>query len=236
MMVQIPGVLDAAMVDRCVRTLEGADWLDGRVTAGAQSARVKRNQQLPEDGEAARVLGDLVLGALERSALFMSAVLPQRVFPPLFNRYDAGMNFGSHVDNALRVSRRGMGGGPMRIRTDVSATLVLSAPESYDGGELVIEDTYGSHAVKLGAGDLIVYPSSSLHHVTPVTRGTRLASFFWIQSLVRDTGKRALLFDLDMAIIELGAELAPAADAPASPSVTKLTGVYHNLLRRWGEP
>jgi PKHD-type hydroxylase len=236
MMVQIPGVLDAATVARCVQLLEQADWLDGRVTAGVQSARVKHNQQLPEDGAAARALGDIVLAALERSALFMSSVLPQRVFPPLFNRYEAGMNFGSHVDNALRTSRRGLGGGPMRIRTDVSATLFLSPPESYDGGDLVVEDTYGSHAVKLPAGDLIVYPASSLHHVTPVTRGTRLASFFWIQSLVRDTGQRALLFDLDMAIMDLNDQLGSDGNTAAAPAVTKLTGVYHNLLRRWAEP
>jgi PKHD-type hydroxylase len=231
-MVQIPGVLDAATVRRCVQILNEADWQDGRVTAGHQSAKVKYNQQLPEGGEAARVLGDIVLGALERSPLFMSAVLPQRVFPPLFNRYDAGMSFGSHVDNAIRP----IGGTMQRLRTDVSATLFFSDPDSYDGGELVVEDTYGNHSVKLPAGDLIVYPASSLHHVTPITRGTRLASFFWVQSLVRDTGQRALLFDLDMAIIDVNRRLPKPEDAAAASSTTLLTSVYHNLLRRWAEP
>jgi PKHD-type hydroxylase len=232
MMVHIPSVLDAATVSRCIQLLTEADWQDGRVTAGHQSAKVKRNQQLPEGGEAARVLGDIVLSALERSALFMSAVLPQRVFPPLFNRYETGMSFGSHVDNAIRP----VSGTPVRLRTDVSATLFLSAPDSYDGGELVVEDTYGNHSVKLPAGDLVVYPSSSLHHVTPITRGTRLASFFWVQSLVRDTGKRALLFDLDMGIIQVNQQLPTGPDGAAPAASTLLTGVYHNLLRRWGEP
>jgi PKHD-type hydroxylase len=175
---------------------------------------------------AARALGELVLGALERSALFISAVLPQRVFPPLFNRYEPGMTFGSHVDNAIRS----ITGTPLRLRTDVSATLFLSDPESYDGGELVVEDTYGSHSVKLPAGDLIVYPASSLHHVTPIMRGVRLASFFWVQSMIRDVSKRALLFDLDTAIMQLNQEV------PKSPSLVMLTGVYHNLLRQWAEP
>src|SRR3954469_2747913 len=186
MMVHVPGVLDADAVARCRARLGDAVWEDGRSTAGHQSARVKRNQQLPEGSPAARALGEVVLTALEQSPLFIAAVLPQRVFPPLFNRYDASMSFGSHVDNALRA----IPGTPTRLRTDVSATLFLSEPDSYDGGELVVEDTYGSHAVKLPAGDLIIYPSSSLHHVTPVTRGVRLASFFWVQSMVRDAGQR----------------------------------------------
>jgi PKHD-type hydroxylase len=233
MMVHIPGVLEAAVLRRCLEILAEADWQDGRVTAGHQSGKVKHNQQLPEGSPAALLLGDIVLAALERSPLFMSSVLPQRVFPPLFNRYDAGMRFGSHVDNAIRP----LAGSPVRLRTDVSATLFLSEPDSYDGGELVVEDTYGSHAVKLPAGDLIVYPSSSLHHVTPVTRGARLASFFWVQSLIRDTGKRALLFDLDMAIMDVNRQLPEAANATEVPSpATALTGVYHNLLRRWAEP
>jgi PKHD-type hydroxylase len=234
MMVHIPGVLDAAALRRCTQILGEADWQDGRVTAGNQSAQVKHNVQLPESSEPARLLGQLVLGALERSALFVSAVLPQRIFPPLFNRYDQGMSFGAHVDNAIRP----VGGSLARLRTDVSATLFLSSPDSYDGGELVVEDTYGSHAVKLPAGDLVVYPSASLHHVTPITRGTRLASFFWVQSLVRDTGKRALLFDLDLGIIEINRQLkAPAQGETAGTSApTLLTSVYHNLLRRWAEP
>lgn len=226
MMLHIPHVLTAEQVAHCRAVFDKARWEDGRVTAGHQSAQVKKNLQLPESGPEARELGEVVLRALERSPLFISAVLPQRVFPPLFNRYDASMTFGSHVDNAIRQ----MPGTPVRIRTDVSATLFLSDPESYDGGELVVEDTYGSHAVKLPAGDLIVYPSTSLHHVTPVTRGVRVASFFWVQSMVRDVPQRALLFDLDTAIQQLNGEV------PQSPSLVMLTGVYHNLLRQWAEP
>jgi PKHD-type hydroxylase len=167
----------------------------------------------------------MVLTALHRSPLFTSAVLPKQVFPPLFNRYDGGMTFGSHVDNAIRSHPH----VPVRIRTDVSSTLFISAPEDYDGGELIIEDTYGSHTVKLPAGDMIVYPGTSLHHVTPVTRGSRIASFFWTQSLIRDVTKRALLFDLDMSIVTL------TRDHPQHPSVVQLTNVYHNLLRQWSE-
>jgi len=226
MMVHVPNVLTPEQVARCRQVFDQAHWADGRVTAGHQSAQVKRNLQLPENGPEARELGDMVLAALERSPLFISAVLPQRVFPPLFNRYDETMSFGSHVDNAIRP----ITGTSMRLRTDVSATLFLSDPESYDGGELVVEDTYGNHAVKLPAGDLIIYPSTSLHHVTPVTRGVRLASFFWVQSMVRDVSRRALLFDLDMSIMQLNKEV------PKSPSLVMLTGVYHNLLRQWAEP
>ena len=226
MMVHIPKVLGVEALARCRDALATADRTDGRVTAGHQSTRVKRNQQIPEGSPVARALGDLVLEALERSPLFISAVLPQRVFPPLFNRYDQTMAFGSHVDNAIRA----LPGSPVRLRTDVSATLFLSEPESYDGGELVVEDSYGSHSVKLPAGDLVVYPASSLHHVTAVTRGSRLASFFWIQSLVRDPGQRKLLFDLDLSIIELNRQV------PDSPALVSLTGVYHNLLRSWAEP
>ncbi|WP_224363200.1 Fe2+-dependent dioxygenase [Hyalangium versicolor] len=226
MMLHIPQVLTAEQAGRCRQILTQADWEDGRSTAGHQSAQVKKNLQLPENSPAARELGDVVLAALERSPLFISSVLPQRVFPPLFNRYEGGMTFGSHVDNAIRP----ITGTPLRIRTDVSATLFLSEPESYDGGELVVEDTYGSHSVKLPAGDLIIYPASSLHHVTPVTRGVRLASFFWVQSMIRDVSHRALLFDLDTAIMQLNQEV------PKSPSLVMLTGVYHNLLRQWAEP
>lgn len=226
MLVHVPEVLSREQVHHCRRVLEAAPWVDGRVTAGHQSAKVKRNLQLPEESPQAREMGDLVLRALEKSPLFTSAVLPQRVFPPLFNRYDAAMEFDTHVDNAIRQ----VTGTPLRIRTDVSATLFLSEPESYDGGELVVDDTYGSHSVKLPAGDLIVYPSSSLHRVTAVTRGVRLASFFWVQSMVRDDGQRSVLFDLDMAIVKL------ADEARNSQSLPMLTGVYHNLLRRWADP
>jgi PKHD-type hydroxylase len=199
--------------------------VDGRVTAGAQSSRTKHNRQLPGDSPAARDLGELILGALQRSPLFMSAALPLKVFPPLFNRYGGGHAFGSHVDNAIRQ----VPGTPHRVRTDLSATLFFVDPDGYDGGELVVEDTYGTHRVKLPAGDLVLYPSTSLHHVTAVTRGERLASFFWIQSLIRDDGRRTLLFDMDTAIQRL------ARDVPDHPSTIQLTGVYHNLLRQWAE-
>jgi len=225
MMVHIPRVLNADQVARCRDVMVKAAWVDGRVTAGHQSAKVKNNLQLPETAPEARELGDLVLEALGKSALFMSAVLPKQVFPPLFNRYDAGMTFGSHIDNAIRSHPA----APVRIRTDVSSTLFISAPEDYDGGELVVADTYGAHAVKLPAGDMIVYPASSLHHVTPITRGSRIACFFWTQSLIRDDGQRALLFDLDMAILQL------TRDHPQHASLPSLTGCYHNLLRQWAE-
>lgn len=226
MMLHIPNVLGAEQVARCRAVMERASWLDGRVTAGHQSGQVKKNLQLPENSPEARELGELVLAGLEKSALFVSAVLPKRVFPPLFNRYEPGMTFGSHVDNAIRR----VPGTLERVRTDVSATLFLSEPDSYDGGELVVEDTYGNHSVKLPAGDLIIYPATSLHHVTPVTRGVRLASFFWTQSMVRDVSQRALLFDMDTAITQLNQEVAK------SPALVMLTGVYHNLLRQWAEP
>lgn len=226
MLVHVPKVLHPDQVRQCLAVLASAEWEDGRATAGVQSAQVKRNLQLPPASLPARELGSVVLGALEKNPLFISSVLPQRVYPPLFNRYDATMGFGSHVDNAIR----GIPGSPTPLRTDVSATLFLSEPESYEGGELVIEDTYGQHAVKLPAGDLIVYPASSLHHVRPVTRGERLASFFWVQSLVRDSGQRAILFDLDMALVQLN------RDTAQHPALVMLTSVYHNLLRAWASP
>ena len=225
MMVHIPNVLTPEQIARCREVMVKAEWVDGNVTSGHQSRKVKYNLQLPEESDTARELGDMVRKALHRSPLFMSAVLPQQIFPPLFNRYDAGMVFGSHVDNAIRSHPV----APVRIRTDVSATLFISAREDYDGGELVVEDTYGSHSVKLPAGDLIIYPATSLHNVTPITRGSRIASFFWTQSLIRDVSKRALLFDLDMAIIEL------TRDHPDHPSLVTLTACYHNLLRQWAE-
>lgn len=225
MMIHIPNVLSREQVARCRQVMDLAAWADGRITAGFQSSSVKRNLQLPDGGPEAAELGEMVLAALERAPLFMSAVLPRRVLPPMFNRYEQGMTFGSHVDNAIRTLR----GTGERMRTDVSTTLFLSDPDEYDGGELVVEDTYGTHAVKLPAGDAIIYPATSLHHVTPVTRGARVASFFWTQSLVRDVTRRALLFDMDMAIIRLN------HDVPNHPSVVQLTGVYHNLLRQWSE-
>ena len=225
MLLQIPDVLDAAQLARCRDALATADWADGRATAGYQSAMAKDNGQLPEDSAVARELGELVLAALQRNALFVSAALPLKVFPPLFNRYAGGQAFGSHVDNAIRPIR----GTPHRVRTDLSATLFLCAPEEYDGGELVVEDTYGTHAVKLPAGHLVLYPASSLHLVRPVTRGARVASFFWIQSMVRDDGQRTLLYDLDRAVQQVHRDL------PDSAAAVGLTGVYHNLLRRWAD-
>lgn len=225
MLIQIPNVLTVKQTNQCRQMLDRDDWIDGQVTAGHQSGRVKDNMQLPEDDSAALQMGDLILDALGRNPLFVAAALPGKVFPPLFNRYTGGQAFGTHVDNAIRQ----VSGTDHRIRTDLSATLFFSQPDEYDGGELVVEDNYGVQRVKLNAGSLILYPASSLHHVTPVTRGARLASFFWIQSMVRDDGQRTLLFDLDMSIQRLN------ADVPGHASVVQLTSVYHNLLRRWAD-
>ena len=225
MLLQIPEVLSAEQILGGRKVLESNDWVDGRITAGHQSARAKDNLQLPEDNEDARQLGNTILHALENNPLFMAAALPLKVFPPLFNRYQDGQSFGNHVDNAIRQ----VTGTPHRVRTDLSATLFFSNPDEYDGGDLVVEDTYGVHSVKLPAGHLILYPASSLHHVRPVTRGARLASFFWIQSMVRDDGERTILFDLDVAIQRL------MSDVPDHPSVVELTSLYHNLLRRWAD-
>ena len=221
MLLHIPQVLSKEQVRSCVAVLAEADWQDGGATAGHQSVRVKHNLQLPHDSQAARALGDLVLRALEQCPRFISAALPRHVFPPLFNHYTGGMSFGSHVDNAIRQ----VPGTAHRIRTDLSSTLFLSEPEDYDGGELVVEDSLGAHSVKLPAGDMILYPATSLHHVAPVTRGARVASFFWTQSMVRDDGQRSLLFELDSAIQGLS----------ESAEVTRLTGCYHNLLRMWAD-
>jgi PKHD-type hydroxylase len=226
MLVHVPQVLDAATLAAIRKRLAEATWVDGRITAGFQSAEVKENLQLAEDSADARVLGEMVLGALEKNPLFISAALPRSVFPPLFNKYEPGMNFGAHVDNAIRQ----VGDSGRRIRTDVSATLFISAPDTYDGGELVIEDTYGTHSVKLPAGDMILYPATSLHRVMPVTRGSRVASFFWIQSLVKDDSERTMLFELDRTIAELGQRL------PNDPALVRLTATYHNLVRKWGAP
>ena len=225
MIVQVPNVLDCGQIARCRDVMTRASWVDGRVTAGHQSAQVKDNRQLPENSPEALELGDMIVGALERNPLFITATLPLRVFPPLFNRYEGGESFGAHLDNSIRQ----IPGTPLRVRTDISATLFLSAPQDYDGGELVIDDVYGAHEVKLNAGDMVVYPASSLHHVKPVTRGVRLASFFWVQSMVRDDGTRTLLFDLDMAINKVHQAL------PHHGAVTELTNCYHNLLRRFAE-
>jgi len=223
MLLQIPDILDAEQVAHARRMLDQANWVDGRVTAGHQSSKTKDNLQIREDDPVARQLGDQILAALQRSPLFISAALPYRVFPPLFNCYRGGQSFGNHVDNAIRH----VPGTGIRLRTDLSATLFLAEPDEYDGGELLIEDTYGVHSVKLPAGHMVVYPASSLHNVQAVTRGARIASFFWIQSMVRDDGERTLLFDLDTAIQRL------TVDVPDHPAAIQLTAVYHNLLRRW---
>src|SRR5688572_26943997 len=225
MLLAIPEVLSAEQVRYARDLLYKADWVDGRVTAGHQSARAKYNLQVPEDHPVAREIGEVILEALQKNFLFLSAALPLRVFPPLFNRYESDQAFGNHIDNAVRQ----ITGTPHRIRTDLSATLFLAQPDEYDGGELIVEDAYGVHAIKLPAGHLILYPASSLHHVNPITRGIRLASFFWIQSMVRDDGERTLLFDLDTAIQRIN------GDTTDNPAVLQLTGVYHNLLRRWAD-
>lgn len=225
MLLSIPDVLTTEQVAEARGILNAAEWVDGRVTAGHQSAKAKDNMQIPEGSPAARQLGDMILAALVKNPLFLSAALPLRVFPPLFNRYSGGQSFGTHVDNAVRQ----IPGTANRIRTDLSATLFFEDPAEYDGGELCVEDTYGVQRVKLAPGSMILYPATSLHHVTPVTRGARVCSFFWIQSMVRDDGQRSLLFDLDMGIQRL------TADHPDHPSAVQLTGVYHNLLRQWAE-
>ena len=226
MLVKIESVLTKEEVAHCRSVLEGTQWVDGRVTAGAQSALAKHNLQAPENAPQARALGEIVLRALGTNAAFNSAAIPFRVFPPLFNRYDVGMKFGAHVDNAIRF----IAGPNIRVRTDLSATLFLTPPEDYDGGELVIQDTYGEQSVKFAAGDMVLYPASSLHRVEPVTRGSRWASFFWIQSMVKDDGARGMLYQLDQAIIKTRSELGDKHAA-----VLELTAVYHNLLRRWAE-
>lgn len=226
MMLAIPDVLDAATLARVRGLIDGAGWIDGNVTSGHQSALAKRNTQLPEDSAAAREAGAIILDALGRTPLFIAGALPAKVYPPLFNRYETGDTFATHVDNGIRIQR----GSDFRIRSDLSATLFLSDPTSYDGGELVVEDAFGVQAVKLPAGHMILYPASSLHRVEPITRGARIASFFWIQSMVRDDGARRMLFDLDSGI------QAVAADrGQGDAAIIRLTGVYHNLLRRWAE-
>jgi PKHD-type hydroxylase len=225
-LIQVPQVLTTEELASMRARLAAAAWVDGNATSGYQSAQAKNNEQLAEDSAEARELGDVVLAALARNQLFFSAALPKQVFPPLFNRYGVGMTFGNHVDGAIRTHAPTR----VRMRTDLSATLFLAPPEDYDGGELLVEDRFGTHSVKLKAGDMVLYPASSLHRVTPVTRGTRVASFFWIQSMVRDDGQRTLLFDLDMSIVRL------TRDHPQHAGLVSLVGVYHNLLRMWAEP
>lgn len=226
MLLCIPSVLTPEEVADFRARLAEADWADGNATAGEQSRLVKKNRQLPETSPVARELGDRIIDALGRSPLFVSAALPLRTFPPLFNRYGEGEGFGTHIDNAIRPVR----GTHTRVRTDLSATLFLSVPDEYDGGELIIEGPFGGQSVKLNAGDMVLYPGSSLHQVTPVTRGERIASFFWIQSMVRSDADRALLFDLDQAIQEQARR-----SGQGDPLTVQLTGVYHNLIRRFAD-
>jgi len=225
MLVIIPKVLAMEQIRSFREKLDASDaWVDGRLTAGYQGAPVKKNEQIAEQSPLAREIGSVILSILERHPLFISATLPNRVYPPMFNRYVSGMHFGSHVDGAVRL----VPSSGAKIRTDVSATLFIAPPEEYDGGELIIEDTYGTHSVKLPAGDMVLYPATSLHSVTPITRGVRVASFFWIESIIADDAQRTLLFNLDNAIQRLN---ATGADELAR---THLAGCYHNLLRMWG--
>lgn len=224
MLLHIPDVFTKAEVKALRRTLDAGPWADGNMTSGHQSATAKRNRQLPEDSPQAREVSALVVQALNANPMFVSAALPHTIFPPLFNRYEGGGEFGTHVDNAIRQR------GDMRIRSDLSATLFLSEPEDYDGGELIIEEMYGAQSIKLPAGDLVLYPSKSLHRVTPVTRGARVSSFMWLQSLIRDDADRETLFRLDVAIQRVNLD-----KGPKDAAVIELTGVYHNLLRRWSE-
>lgn len=225
MMLHVPNVLSRDQVQECKRMLAAAEWVDGNVTSGAQAAQAKRNQQLPQDSAAARALGQTILAALARAPLFISASIPHRIVPPLFNRYRGGEHFAAHVDNAVRA----IPGTSECLRTDISCTLFFSDPQDYEGGELTVLDTYGTHRAKLPAGDMILYPATSLHRVEPVTRGERLASFFWVQSMVRDDWQRTLLFELDTNIQKLRAQLGD------SEQVVALTSHYHNLLRLWAE-
>lgn len=225
MLLEIHDVLSQQQLTAMRSELLAAEWVDGKTTAGHQSALVKKNRQLAQESDLAQKCGQIILQSLQRSGLFMSAALPQRVFPPLFNRYEGGEHFGNHVDNAIRVLPNGG-----QLRTDLSATLFLTEPEDYDGGDLLIDDTYGAHKVKLKAGSMILYPATSLHRVTPVSRGSRISAFFWIQSMVRDDGQRTLLFDLDMSIQRLRQQFGH------HDALISQTGVYHNLLRRWAEP
>lgn len=225
MLIQVPDVLTQQEVHEFRKLLDSTNWVDGKVTAGFQSAQVKQNMQLPETSPVAIDLGHRVLHAVGNNPLFFAAALPKKIFPPLFNRYDGGHSFGNHVDNSIR---RVPGTGE-QIRTDLSVTLFLSSPEEYDGGELIIDDMYGSHSAKLPAGHLVLYPSTSLHRVLPVTRGSRVSSFFWLQSLLRRDSHRALMLSLDLAIQNVG------RDMENHPSLVDLTAVYHNLLREWAE-
>jgi PKHD-type hydroxylase len=229
MMLHIPAVLSIEEVNYLRRRLETTDWVDGKQTVGAQGAQVKQNRQLPELAEVSMELGKIVLTAVQKHPLFFSAALPLHIVPPLFNAYAGGEHYGLHVDGAIRQVPNAVHGLGSQLRTDVSSTLFLCDPDEYDGGELEVIDTYGTHEVKLPAGDLILYPSTSLHQVKPVTRGVRVCSFFWTQSMVRDDARRSMLFDMDQNIQCLRAQLGDSAE------VLSLTAQYHNLIRMWAE-
>ncbi len=226
MLLQIPSVITPEQAAAWRARIDAAQWVDGKTLSGHQSAHVKYNEQMSEQAPELRQIGDAILDALNGNQLFFSAALPKQILPPLFNRYREGMTFGNHVDGAIVTNAATR----QRVRSDISATLFLTRPEDYDGGELLIEDTYGTHRIKLAAGDMIIYPSTSLHRVEPVTRGARISSFFWIQSLVKSDAHRSMLFDLDMSIVRL------TRDHPGDPTIMSLLGVYHNLLRMWAEP
>lgn len=226
MLLHVPEVLNAQELAQLRELVFSAAWVDGKVTAGTQSAQVKRNLQLPEEGKEAEAARKIVLAALSRNGLFFSAALPQKIYPPLFNQYSEGMDFGAHIDNAVRT--HALTG--QHVRTDVSCTLFITRPDEYDGGELVVEDTYGHQSVKLPAGDMVLYPGTSLHHVRPVSRGARYASFFWLQSMIRSDAQRTMLFDMDAAIVSLRQKIGDN-----DSSVLRLTGQYHNLIRMWAD-
>lgn len=226
MLLHVPEVLNAQELAQLRELVFSAAWVDGKVTAGTQSAQVKRNLQLPEEGKEAEAARKIVLAALNRNGLFFSAALPRKIYPPLFNQYSEGMDFGAHIDNAVRT--HALTG--QHVRTDVSCTLFITRPDEYDGGELVVEDTYGQQSVKLPAGDMVLYPGTSLHHVRAVSRGARYASFFWLQSMIRSDAQRTMLFDMDAAIVSLRQKIGDN-----DPSVLRLTGQYHNLIRMWAD-
>jgi len=240
MLITLADVLSAEQVRQCRQILDAADWADGRLTAGTQAQQVKQNLQLPVESTAARQVGDFVLDAIAQNPAFIAAALPLKVLPPMFNCYrggdEAGVNhhYGNHIDGAIRV----MPGSAQRLRTDISCTLFLSAPEDYDGGELVVEDTYGEQRIKLPAGHMVVYPGTSVHRVNPVTRGKRIAAFFWVQSFIRSDSQRRILYDLDSAIQSLTHKLTDSLaskNMPVNDELVQLTGVYHNLLRLWAQ-
>lgn len=235
MIITLPNVLQPILLTACQKALMAAHWTDGRVTAGHLAANAKQNRQLPLDAPLAREIGQHILDALSKHPVFLSAALPARILPPRFNRYEGAGTYGNHIDNAIFSAP----GSPERVRSDISATLFFSEPSAYEGGELVIQDTFGTHEVKLPAGHMVIYPGSSLHHVRPVHKGVRLASFFWVQSLVRHDHQRALLWELDQSIQGLAATQAHSAadhSDTTQQTLTRLSGVYHNLLREWATP